>query len=193
MVKCISCCDEFRSHHCNLKPVTPLKTNMLEFHLLHLLNKLKWNEHSASLISCLWQHCHYGSCLCYSPPTKLREGNVLHLSVILFTGSVWCHFLSHCLVPSSFWGVYDVTSSLTAWSHVPLLGGSAFEGGLPLRGVYLWEGSVFERGLPTRGHGTPRYWHLVTVTKVGGARPTGMHSCLKKMFLLNLRNIKLIS
>ena len=34
-------------------------------------------------------------------------------------------------------GVYDVTSCLAAWSHVPLLRGSAFEGGLPLRGVCL--------------------------------------------------------
>ena len=65
-----------------------------------------------------------------------RKVMFLHLSVIRFMG--------RC--------VYDVTSCLAAWSHVPSVGWSAYW----VR-VCLLVGVVclLDRGLPTRGYGIP--------------------------------------
>ena len=61
------------------------------------------------------------------------------LSVILFFGgvSVWCHFLSDCLVPCSFWRV-------TVPGPMFLLGASV-KGGL-CEGGFLWRGSLWKGG-----------------------------------------------
>ena len=79
----------------------------------------------------------------YLPPAKEVWGKVMFL---------------HVSVNHSERGersLYDVTSCLVAWSHVPV------RGGLPTAGGGL-------RTIPTR------------TRKVGGAHPTGILSCQKK-------------
>ena len=76
--------------------------------------------------------------------------------------SVWCHFLSGCLVPCSFWG-------LCLWPHVP-------SGGSLSRGVSLTETPL---GRDPLGQRSP----VPLMVKSGCTHPTGMHSC----FFENLR------
>ena len=95
--------------------------------------------------------------------------------------SVWCHFLSGCLVPCSFW-----EGSLCAWSHVP-------SGGLCPRGLCL--------GVSVQGSlssGVSVQWGLFQGVSVqlqnpapvrwraGGMHPTEILSC-SKFSCINLK------
>ena len=120
----------------------------------------------------------------YHPPTKLREGNVLHLFVIPFTRGVyditsclaasshvlfrgiWCHFLSGCLVPCFF-----CQGSIQVG---PPIGGFLPGGGLP------------PGEFPSRGRSPPGVWHyppppMLLISsgshQAGNTHPTGMYSC----------------
>ena len=68
---------------------------------------------------------------------SLGQGNVLHPFVCLQGVSVWCHFLSGCLVPCSFWEAF-----------VP--GPMILPGGC-LRGCLYQDGGLCERCRPPQG------------------------------------------
>ena len=75
--------------------------------------------------------------------------------------------------------MYDVTSYLATWSHVPS-GGSlflvpcSFQWG-SMSGGSLSRGSLSRGSLSTRGFSVER--HPPGIRKAGDTHPTGMHSC----------------
>ena len=106
----------------------------------------------------------------YRPQTKLREGYV-------FTGV--CDSV-HGGGGAPCWGV-------------SLAGGSPCQGGLLARGVSL-PGGLLARGSPWQGGGVPcdlsHHAFDVTCQCAGGTHPTGMHSCLAKIFATNCTKMK---
>ena len=85
---------------------------------------------------------------CLLPQTKLREGNVFTPVCQSFCSqerdgvSAWCHFLSGCLVPCSFWrGRGSFVLGICVW------GGGLCPGGSLSRGV---SGGLCQGDLPRR-------------------------------------------
>ena len=133
----------------------------------------------------------------FLPPANEFWGKVmfLHVSVshsVHMGVSVWCHFLSGCLVTCPFWGSLSLVPC-SFWGSLSLvpcpLWGSLFGGlclgrslsgglcprvsvkGVSVQGVSVEKGSLPRKGL-CQGDPPPIQW------RVGGTHPTGMLSFL---------------
>ena len=121
-------------------------------------------------ILCAQVHCHGSSSTDYRPQTKLREGNVLHLSV------------SH-----------SVHREGVGFQHAPRCGRGLFKHAPEERvyiTVYTWgecvDGGVnrgYRQGVHVDG-GTHPCHTPVTATAADGTHPTGMNSCYDLIVLV---------
>ena len=111
------------------------------------------------------------NCVPFLAPANEVLGKAMFLNVSVSPQeegiSVWCNFLSSCLVQCSFWGV-----SVTG--HMFLLGGLCL--GVSVLGSLCLEVSLSREGSLSREVSVWRslYWDPAWIRKVGCSHPTGI-------------------
>ena len=104
----------------------------------NVMSSLCWLYHTVLVFAECHSLAHLLSLYCYRPPTKLRESNIftsVSQSFCPWVGgrfSVWCHFLSDCLFPCSFWG-FSVPGPMFLWGWGSLSG---------VERTSLWRGAL---------------------------------------------------
>ena len=71
---------------------------------------------------------------------------------------------------------------MLGYHHPPRKGGTPWEGGTPQEQTPPWEGAPPQKEAPPQEQTPPGKQTLAYGQRAAGTHPTGMHSCLLKMF-----------